>query len=190
MSQMTAPSRSPRTAGRRPAPAPGLRVVPGTRGARAGSGGAAFAVACIVLLAAGLISLLLINISMSRGSYALHDLQATSGELADTQDALTQQLSGLESPPHLAKRAVAMGMVPAPNAAFLRLSDGKVVGVAKKATKGEGFTVVSQTPAPSSPTAPAAPAAAATGAQDGAAASSTNDQTPGATGATEPSTTR
>ena len=41
-----------------------------------------------------------------------------------------------------------MGMVPAPNAAFLRLSDGKVVGVAKKATKGEGFTVVSQTPSP------------------------------------------
>ena len=89
-------------------------------------------------------SLLLINISMSRASYALHDLQATSGELADTQDALTQQLSGLESPPHLAKRAVAMGMVPAPNAAFLRLSDGKVVGVAKKATEGEGFAVVSQ----------------------------------------------
>ncbi len=104
-------------------------------------------------------SLLLINISMSRASYALHDLQATSGELADTQDALTQQLSGLESPPHLAKRAVAMGMVPAPNAAFLRLSDGKVVGVAKKATKGEGFTVVSQTPSSPSPSAPAAPAA-------------------------------
>ena len=67
MSQMTAPSRIPRTTGRRPAPAPGLRVVPGTRGAPAGSGSAAFAVACIALLAAGLISLLLINISMSRG---------------------------------------------------------------------------------------------------------------------------
>ena len=189
MSQMTAPSRIPRTTGRRPAPAPGLRVVPGTRGARAGSGSAAFAVACIVLLAAGLMSLLLINISMSRASYALHDLQATSGELADTQDALTQQLSGLESPPHLAKRAVAMGMVPAPNAAFLRLSDGKVVGVAKKATKGEGFTVVSQTPS-SSPSASAAPAAGGSGTQDGAAAPSTTDQTPGAAGTTEPSTTR
>ena len=109
---------------------------------------------------------------MSRGSYALHDLQATSGELADTQDALTQQLSGLESPPHLAKRAVAMGMVPAPNAAFLRLSDGKVLGVAKKATKDEGFTVVSQTPSPSATATAATPApAASTGAApDGAAA--------------------
>jgi hypothetical protein len=190
MSQMTAPSRIPRTTGRRPAPAPSLRVVPGARGARAGSGSAAFAVACIVLLAAGLMSLLLINISMSRASYALHDLQATSGELADTQDALTQQLSGLESPPHLAKRAVAMGMVPAPNAAFLRLSDGKVVGVAKKATKGEGFTVVSQTSSSPSPSSPAAPAAAVSGAPDGAAAPSTTDQSPGAAGTTEPSTTR
>jgi hypothetical protein len=159
MSQMTAPSRIPRTTGRRPAPAPGLRVVSGTRGARPGSGGAAFAIACIALLAAGLVSLLLINISMSRGSYALHDLQATSGELADTQDALTQQLSVQKSPPHLAARAVAMGMVPAPNAAFLRLSDGKVVGVAKKAARGKGFTVVSQTPSSSSsPAIPAAPA--------------------------------
>jgi hypothetical protein len=189
MSQMTAPSRIPRTTGRRPVPVPSLRVVPGTRGARAGSGSAAFAVACIVLLAAGLMSLLLINISMSRASYALHDLQATSGELADTQDALTQQLSGLESPPHLAKRAVAMGMVPAPNAAFLRLSDGKVVGVAKKATKGEGFTVVSQTPSSPSPSSSAAPAAGGTGGPDGAAPSTTS-QTPGAAGTTEPSTTR
>jgi hypothetical protein len=183
MSQMTAPSRIPRTTGRRPAPAPGLRVVPGTRN-RPGSGGAAFAVACIALLAAGLFSLLLINISMSRGSYALHDLQAASGELADTQDALTQQLSAQESPPHLARRAVEMGMVPAPSAAFLRLSDGKVVGVAKKATASEGFTVVSQTQTPSD-----SGASAAGGTTAGGAASSTTDQS-GAVDSTTPATTR
>ena len=183
MSQMTAPSRIPRTTGRRPAPAPGLRVVPGTRN-RPGSGGAAFAVACIALLAAGLFSLLLINISMSRGSYALHDLQAASGELADTQDALTQQLSAQESPPHLARRAVEMGMVPAPSAAFLRLSDGKVLGVAKKATAGEGFTVVSQTQTPSG-----SGASAAGGTKAGGAAPSTTDQS-GAVDSTTPATTR
>ena len=83
-----------------------------------------------------------------------------------------------------------MGMVPAPNAAFLRLSDGKVVGVAKKATKGEGFTVVSQTPSTPSPSPSAAPAAGAGGAQAGAAAPSTSNQTPGAAGTTKPSTTR
>ena len=95
-----------------------------------------------------------------------------------------QQLSAQESPPHLARRAVAMGMVPAPSAAFLRLSDGKVVGVAKKATADEGFTVVSQTQAPSG-----SGASAAGGTTAGGAAPSTTDQS-GAVDSTTPATTR
>ena len=75
-------------------------------------------------------------------------------------------------------------MVPAPSAAFLRLSDGKVVGVAKKATAGEGFTVVSQTQTPSG-----SGASAAGGTKAGGAAPSTTDQS-GAVDSTTPATTR
>ena len=164
--------------------------MPGTRGARAGSGSAAFAVACIVLLAAGLMSLLLINISMSRASYALHDLQATSGELADTQDALTQQLSGLESPPHLAKRAVGDGHGPG---AQRRLPaplgrQGRRRG--EEGDQGRGLYRGLADAVLSEPLRTGRPGGTVTGAQDGAAAPSTTEQTPGAAGTTEPSTTR
>lgn len=116
-----------------------LRVV---TGAPPKHGGAAFGIICAILLAAGLIGLLLLNTSLAQGSFTLHDLRATSDQLTDTQDALTQSLEGSKSPANLAARAASMGMVPAQSAAFLRLSDGRVIGVAKPAKAAPGFTVV------------------------------------------------
>jgi hypothetical protein len=95
-----------------------------------------------MLLAGGLVALLMLNTAMAEGSFTLHRLQATSGELADTEDALTQAIDAQRSPANLAARAAKLGMVPADSAAFLRLSDGKVLGVAKPAEKRPGFTVV------------------------------------------------
>jgi hypothetical protein len=96
----------------------------------------------MVLLCAGLFALLMLNTAMAEGSFTLHGLQSTSGELTDTQEALTQAIDAQRSPANLASRATKLGMVPADSAAFLRLSDGKVLGVAAPATKQPGFTVV------------------------------------------------
>jgi hypothetical protein len=96
----------------------------------------------MTLLCGGLVGLLMLNTAMAEGSFTLHNLQSTSGELADTQDALTQAIDAQRSPANLATRATRLGMVPADSAAFLRLSDGKVLGVAKPAKKDSGFTVV------------------------------------------------
>jgi len=116
-------------------------------------GGAAFGIVCACLLAIGLIGLLLLNTSLAQGSFTLHDLRTTSDQLADTQGTLNQSLDALSSPANLAKKATSMGMVPAQTAAFLRLSDGKVIGVAQPATHGSGFTVVgTTTSAPAVPT--------------------------------------
>jgi hypothetical protein len=112
----------------------------------------------MTLLCAGLFGLLMLNTAMAEGSFTLHSLQATSGELADTQDALTQAIDAQRSPANLASRATRLGMVPADSAAFLRLSDGKVLGVAKPAKKDSGFTVVT---APAATSAKAAQAAQA-----------------------------
>jgi len=111
-------------------------------------------------LAAGLIGLLLLNTALVQGSFTLHDLRATSGALTDTQDVLTQSLEASRSPANLAAKAVSMGMVPSRSAAFLRLSDGRVFGVASPALPSPGFTVVRTTapsplPAPASTLAPA-----------------------------------
>jgi hypothetical protein len=101
-----------------------------------------FAALCMLLLVGGLMALLMLNTSMAEGSFTLHRLQATSGELTDTEEALTAAIDAQRSPANLAARAAKLGMVPADSAAFLRLSDGVVLGVAKPAEKQPGFTVV------------------------------------------------
>ena len=47
----------------------------------------------------------MLNTAMAEGSFTLHNLQSTSGELADTQDALTQAIDAQRSPANLAARA-------------------------------------------------------------------------------------
>ncbi|GAA2732206.1 hypothetical protein GCM10009867_07610 [Pedococcus aerophilus] len=140
MSQQTATARvASRAPLRRTAPPQPLRVVPAAIGQ---PGNGVFATLCMALLGAGLVALLMLNTAMAEGSFTLHNLQATSGELTDTQDALTQAIDAQRSPANLAARAAKLGMVPADSAAFLRLSDGKVLGVASPAKKQDGFTVV------------------------------------------------
>lgn len=154
MSQQTATARvaSRAPARRVAAPPQPLRVVPAAVGH---PGNGVFAALCMTLLCAGLFGLLMLNTAMAEGSFTLHNLQSTSGELADTQDALTQAIDAQRSPANLAARATRLGMVPADSAAFLRLSDGKVLGVAKPAAKGRGFTVVTAAQAPSATSGPA-----------------------------------
>ena len=158
MSQMT----SARRAGARPlhrptTTTPKLRVVTGATPRR----GPAFGIICVTLLAAGLIALLLLNTALAQGSFTLHQLRATSGQLTDTEDLLNQSLEASKSPANLAAKAASMGMVPAQSAAFLRLSDGRVIGVAIPAQPSPGFTVV-RTTASSLVPAPAPPPAAGT----------------------------
>lgn len=157
MSQMTSTSRAGARALNRPATTtPSLRVV---TGAPLRGGGASLGIVCASLLAAGLIGLLLLNTSLAQGSFTLQKLQSTSDQLTDAQDALNASLAATKSPARLATRAVSMGLVPAQFIAFLRLSDGKIIGVAKPTTRASGFTVVGTVaPAPAPAKAKAKPA--------------------------------
>jgi hypothetical protein len=156
MSQMTSAARVGARALQRPtSTTPRLRVVTGASPRR----GAVFGVICATLLATGLIALLLLNTALAQGSFTLHNLKATSGQLTDTEEQLNQSLDASKSPANLAAKAASMGMVPAQSAAFLRLSDGRVIGVAQPAAPVPGFTVV-RTTQPPPPSAPAAAPAA------------------------------
>jgi hypothetical protein len=177
MSQMTSTARVGARALNRPVTeTPRLRVV---TGAPLRHGGAAFGIVCACLLAIGLIGLLLLNTSLAQGSFTLHDLRTTSDQLADTQGTLNQSLDALSSPANLAKKATSMGMVPAQSAAFLRLSDGKVIGVAQPAAPGTGFTVVGTT-------APVAPKPASTAPATAAPKPATTAPAPSATRPAKP----
>lgn len=152
MSQVTSAARAgARPLSRPTTTRPRLRVV---TGAPPKHGGATFSIICATLLGAGLIGLLLLNTALAQGSFTLHDLRATSAQLTDRADSLTQSLEASKSPANLAAKAANMGMVPAQSVAFLRLSDGRVLGVAKPAKALPGLTVV-QTRASASAVVPA-----------------------------------
>ena len=127
------------------------------------AGNGIFLALCVLLLLGGFVGVLLLNTAMAQGSYTMRDLQHRSDELADTQDALRHQIDGVSGPGPLAQRARQLGMVPAETPAFLRLSDGKVLGVAKKAKANERFSVVTESKAPARGAAePTSPGPAAT----------------------------
>ena len=97
-----------------------------------------FVIFVVSLLAAGLVGLLLLNTELQRGTFDITNLSNQADQLRDQQEGLEKQVRTLESPQNLADQALKMGMVPNPNPVFLRLSDGKVLGVPKEGKAGTG----------------------------------------------------
>jgi cell division protein FtsB len=97
-----------------------------------------FVLFVVVLLAAGLVGLLLLNTELQRGTFQVTALNRQADQLRDQQEQLERQVRTLESPQNLADRALRMGMVPNPNPVFLRLSDGRVLGVPAEGKAGTG----------------------------------------------------
>lgn len=148
------PMRAPRRA-----PRPSLHVV--TARVERASGGA-FVAFCLLLLGAGLMAVLVVNTSLAKGAFELRDLQRQDSVLNDRVITLQQAIDAESSPTKLARRAAALGMVPAQGAAFLRLSDGRVLGVAAPAVPVKGFSVITS-PFPVKPTVTSRPVTTPTG---------------------------
>ena len=75
--------------------------------------------------------LLYLHTALAEDSFRLHDLATRSAVLADQEQALEQEVAEAASPSRLAERAEALGMVRSENPAFIRLSDGAVLGKPK-----------------------------------------------------------
>jgi len=122
-----------------------------------------FVIFVVSLLAAGLVGLLLLNTELQRGTFQVTALNQQADGLRDQQEQLERQVRTLESPQNLADRALRMGMVPNPNPVFLRLSDGKVLGVPEEGKAGTGAAMFGPgtptKPKPSTPATPKPPAA-------------------------------
>jgi hypothetical protein len=146
MSQLAPVRTSPRTSPRRAA-APARRQLKVVAPPEI-QGNGMFLALCVALLLGGFVGVLMLNTAMAKGSYTMRDLQRRSDALADQQDSLQHTIDSVSGPGPLAQRARDLGMVPAETAAFLRLSDGKVLGVAKKAKANERFSVVTESKAP------------------------------------------
>jgi hypothetical protein len=97
-----------------------------------------FVIFVVSLLAAGLVGLLLLNTQLQSGTFEVTKLSSQADQLRDQQELLEKQVRTLESPQNLSDRALRMGMVPNPNPVFLRLSDGRVLGVPAEGKAGTG----------------------------------------------------
>ncbi|HWD82722.1 MAG TPA: hypothetical protein VG497_27665 [Kribbella sp.] len=106
-----------------------------------------FVIFVVSLLAAGLVGLLLLNTQLQSGTFDITKLNSQANDLRDQQQQLEKQVRALESPQNLSDRALRMGMVPNPNPVFLRLSDGRVLGVPAEGKAGAGTAMFGpQTP--------------------------------------------
>lgn len=177
MSQMTATARPLRTPRRGPAPTP-LRVIPSSI-SRTGNG--VFAAICIALLAAGLITLLLLNTALAQGAMALGDLQRESVRLSDTSGNLQEDIARASATGALAASAAQIGMVRMNVRGYIDLSKGTVTGQPEPATKDNAFPVVTS---PTPPSYSSTVAKVLSSASASAASSSTSGAAPASQGAT------
>lgn len=112
---------------------PELRVVHGATAVAAPPRLLPFVLFCAGLLAAGLLALLFINMSLAQGAYQLRDLTVRSSMLGENEQELREELARLESPQHLSEAARSIGMVPGTDPAFLDVQEGQVIGEATPA---------------------------------------------------------
>ena len=131
---------------------PRLTVVPPLR---APAPKAPFVLLVGALLTAGLGGLLFLHTAIAEDSFRLHDLTTRSTVLTDREQALEQEIAALAAPHRLAARATKLGMVRSENPAFIRTSDGRILGKPKAgvAPLPKPTTAKTKTTNPSSPAA-------------------------------------
>ena len=120
--------------------AAGLRLV---RPVRSRARKAPFVVVVMTLLSVGLVGLIIMSTILQAQSFTSAELNQEADALETQQQSLAREVDRLQSPANVARRAIAVGMVPNTNPAFLRLSDGKVLGKPEPAEPGSNIRYVS-----------------------------------------------
>jgi hypothetical protein len=105
-----------------------LTVVPQRSLGRTQAARTPFAVLVIAMLAAGVVGLLMFNTNMQQASFRATSLERQAADLSAKQQSLNMELDQLRDPQRLAVAAKALGMVAPAQPAFVRLSDGRVLG--------------------------------------------------------------
>lgn len=111
----------------------GLRLV---RPVRSRARRAPFVVVVLLVLSAGLVGLIVASTLLQAQSFQQARLDREIASLHTQQQALAREVDRLHSPGSVANRAARLGMVRNTNPAFLRLSDGTVLGKPKPAVRG------------------------------------------------------
>ncbi len=124
---------------RQPAVQPRHIEIVTTRAQRRARPKSFYAVLAVSAVFALFLAQLMLSIVLSDGAYQISSLQTEQNQLARTQQDLAEKLDLLASPQSLAQRAESLGMVVGSGSpAFLRLSDGALIGTPVAATGTSG----------------------------------------------------
>lgn len=93
-----------------------------------------YALSAVTCVGAVIVAQLLLSVGISQGAYEISALRASQVELGRTADSVSEDLIRVSSPQSLAANAEALGMVSNSTPAYLRLSDGAVLGAPSSAT--------------------------------------------------------
>lgn len=113
------------------AAAPRLRVAPP---APINAPRAPFIALVVAVVVAGVIGILLINTKTAENTFRLDTLQQQQKKLDTQQQDLENEIADNNSPGSLDAAARRLGLVKAPNPAYIRLPDGEIVGVPRPGT--------------------------------------------------------
>lgn len=106
------------------------RSLPASRPSRTGvMSSSMFAIGALSVLSIGLLAVLVLNTALAKGSFRTHELRVQKADLAQREQLLRTQILNASSPVTLSKRARELGLIPATSPAFIRLSDGTILGV-------------------------------------------------------------
>lgn len=94
---------------------------------------APFVAMVLVMVIAGVLGILMINTRTNQNAFRLDKLQQQQAVLDVQQQQLEKQIAEYESPGSLAAQARKLGLVRDEQPAFIRLPDGKVIGVPRPA---------------------------------------------------------
>jgi hypothetical protein len=97
-----------------------------------------YAIVAVATLLGIVIAQLLLSITISQGAYQLNTLQDSQKQLQRDYQAASEDLDRLASPQYLAASANALGMVSNSSPAYLRLSDGAILGAPEAASSAAG----------------------------------------------------
>lgn len=92
-----------------------------------------FVVMIVVLVIAGVVGILALNQKINENAFELDKLRAEQAKLDRQEQNLNEQIAERESPGNLAAAARKLGLVPAGAPAFIRLPDGRIIGVPQPA---------------------------------------------------------
>lgn len=84
----------------------------------------------VAVIAVALVAQLMLSIGLADGGYQINQLQQDQNQVKRERQSLSEQISALQSPQHLADRAKELGMKPSTQVTFLRLADGQTIGSA------------------------------------------------------------